>query len=29
LPAGGPTGFPIVMAKFPLLRNYTLFHNEF
>ena len=22
-------GFPIVMAKFTLLRNYTFFHNEF
>jgi hypothetical protein len=22
-------GFPIVLAKFQLLRNYTFFHNEF
>jgi hypothetical protein len=22
-------GFPIVLAKFTLLRNYTFFHNEF
>ena len=22
-------GFPIVKAKFTLLRNYALFHNEF
>jgi len=24
-----PQGFPIVLAKFTLLRNYTFFHNEF
>jgi hypothetical protein len=30
-PAQAPTlpGFPIVFAKFKLLRNYTFFHNEF
>jgi hypothetical protein len=26
---GGLQGFPIVLAKFTLLRNYTFFHNEF
>jgi len=25
----GGVGFPIVMVKFKLLRDYTFFHNEF
>ena len=27
--SGGDLGFPIVWAKFTLLRNYSFFHNEF